>query len=319
MIQNIYLDKIISDDELKSIKGDYLDDAWILHHLTSDCDVYDKQSKILICSLRKKRIKQNDVAWKNLAKLAVPARGRGAAAGPINPESVYWKKRTLHKTSKFKTGYLKPDGTPSKMMVSNQVCSTPIGYFEKMKAVGSDLPCRLTYHTAHSLDKYQAGIPYIEEIDKWYKKLHPTHHHKQKARASLQPDYQIANTAFSTVTINRNFRTGLHQDAGDWGGYAMLTILERGHYNGGLFMIPAYGIGIDLRQGDVICAKVSEYHCNTEIWTTSEQDIYNASLPPLFKKDLQVGTLGLDKDYSRISFVSYLREKIINCPASKTK
>ena len=62
-IKNIYLDKIISDDELKSIKGDYLDDAWIFNHLTGDCNVYDKQSKILICSLRKKRIKQNDVAW----------------------------------------------------------------------------------------------------------------------------------------------------------------------------------------------------------------------------------------------------------------
>ncbi len=316
-IKNIYLDKIISDHELKSIKGDYLDDAWIFNHLTGDCDVYDKQSKILICSLRKKRIKQNDVAWKNLSKLAVPARGRGAAAGPIDPESVYWKKRTLHKTSKFKTGYLKPDGTPSKMMVSNQVCSTPIGYYEKMKAVGSDLPCRLTYHTAHSLHEYQQGIPYIEEINRWYKKLHPTHYVKQKARADKQPNFRIANTAFSTVTINRNFRTGLHQDSGDWGGYACLTILERGQYNGGLFMIPAYGIGIDLREGDILVAKVSEHHCNSEIWTTPEQDEYNASLPRIFKIDNQVGTLGLDKDYSRISFVSYLRAKIINCPASK--
>jgi len=93
----------------------------------------------------------------------------------------------------------------------------------------------------------------------------------------------------------------------------MLSVLEYGSYNGGLFCIPAFGIGIDLRQDDILCAKVSEYHSNTEIWTTEEQKEYNASLPRAFKKDITVGTLGLDKDYARISFVSYLREKLIDC------
>ena len=93
----------------------------------------------------------------------------------------------------------------------------------------------------------------------------------------------------------------------------MLSVLERGQYNGGLLMIPAYGIGIDIREGDVLCAKVSEYHCNQEIWTTPEQDKFNEQLPLRFKLDTKVGTLGLEQRYSRISFVSYLREKLIKC------
>jgi len=312
-IKNIYIERLISDEDLKTLTGDYLGDEYIIYPIAFDADVYDKDTNQLLISYRTKRLKQSDIAWNNLAELAVAARGRGAAAGPIDPNSTYWRKRSLHKTRKFKTSYLKPDGTHSKMSVSNQVCSTPIGYYEAMKAVGSDLPCRYTYHTAQKLKKYQQGIPYIQEVDKWFKKLYPVRHGINKARASQRPKYQIENTAFSTITINRNFRTGLHKDAGDFGGYAMLSVLERGQYNGGLFMLPAYGIGIDLRQGDVMCAKVSEYHCNTEIWTTEEQETFNNEMPLHFKLDTEVGTLGLDKRYSRISFVSYLREKLISC------
>lgn len=312
-IKKIYLPRIINNDELNTIKGQYLDDEFILHTIQRDTDVYEEDTNILVCSFRKNRLKNNSLAWDNYKDLSVPARGRGAAAGPVDASSVYWSKRTLYKTQGYKTGYLKADGTPSKMSVNNTVCSSPLGYYEAQKALGFDKPCRLTFNTKNHMEQYEKGIPYIQEIDKWYKKLHTSHYKIQKERADKQPKYRIADTAFSTITINRNFRTGLHQDAGDFGGYAMLSVLEYGSYSGGIFMIPAFGIGIDLRQGDVLCARVAEYHCNTDIYTNTSQDEYNASLPQVFKKDTKVGVLGLDKDYSRISFVSYLREKINEC------
>ncbi len=314
-VAKLYLDRLSTDDELDTLKGEYLSDSWILHDIKEDTDVYEKNSNTLILSYRKQRLdaETNSLAWDNYKDLSTSARGRGASAGPIDPTSVYWSKRHLCKTKGYKTGYLKGDGTPSKMSVNNVVSSSPIGYYESQKALGFDKPCRLTFNTKENMEKYEKGIPYIQEIDKWYKTLHQEHYKIQKERADKQPDYRIADTAFSTVTINRNFRTGLHKDAGDFGGYAMLSVLEYGSYSGGIFMIPAFGIGVDLRQGDVLCAKVSEYHCNTEIYTDESQDEYNKSLPVVFKKDTKVGILGLDKDYSRISFVSYLREKIINC------
>ena len=312
-IKKLYLERIISDNELDTIKGEYLGDEFISYNIQTDTDVYEKDTNLLICSFRKNRLKNNSLAWDNFKNLSVPARGRGAAAGPVDPSSVYWSKRTLHQTEGYKTGYLKADGTPSKMKVNNTVCSSPLGYYEAQKALGYDKPCRLTFNTKSHMEQFAKGIPYIQEIDKWYKKLHPIHYKIQKTRADLQPNYRIANTAFSTITINRNFRTGLHKDAGDFGGYAMLSVLEYGSYSGGIFMIPAFGIGIDLRQGDALCARVGEYHCNTAIYTDEKQDEYNNSLPEVFKKDTKVGVLGLDKSYSRISFVSYLREKIKYC------
>ena len=68
-----------------------------------------------------------------------------------------------------------------------------------------------------------------------------------------------------------------------------------------------------MREGDVLVADVHQYHCNSEIWTTPEDDAYNETLPERFKIDTEVGTLGLDKKYSRISFVCYLRDNLKYC------
>ena len=50
-------------------------------------------------------------SYKDLAK---PSRGRGASAGPINTESVYWTKRNIVNTNKWSTGYLTPLGNKIK-------------------------------------------------------------------------------------------------------------------------------------------------------------------------------------------------------------
>ena len=60
-------------------------------------------------------------------------------------------------------------------------------------------------------------------------------------------------------------------------------------------------------------ANVGLFHCNSELYTTKEQDEYNASLPKVFKGNSAVGTVGIYENYSRITMVSYLREKLIDC------
>ena len=167
-IKKIYLNRIVSDEELKSAKGTFLDSGHVHHFINYDCDIYDESTREFICSYRKKRIKTSHKAWNNYRHLSVASRGRGASAGPIDPASVYWKKRQLIKTSGFKTSYI-VNGKVSKMTVNNQVASTPIGFFEKTKALGIDKPCRLTFHTSQSLKEYENGKPYIHELDHWFK------------------------------------------------------------------------------------------------------------------------------------------------------
>ena len=62
---------------------------------------------------------------------------------------------------------------------------------------------------------------------------------------------------------------------------------------------------------------VHQWHCNTPMYETGEDKIYNDSLEWVFKDNPEVGTAGIYEKYTMISFVCYLREKISQCPDHK--
>jgi hypothetical protein len=206
------------------------------------------------------------------------------------------------------------DGGVSKMKVNNQVASNPIGYYEGAKNF-ADLPCRLTHFTRTNFEKYNEGLKFIQRIDKLFQRLIPDAHQRQLERADTKPHLKIPKTSFSTITINRNFRTALHRDAGDFkGGFGNLTVIERGKYHGGYTVFPQFGIGIDLRNNDFVAMDVHQWHSNTPIYETEEDKAFNETLEDDYHDNPDVGTEGLYKKYTRLSFVCYLREKIANCP-----
>ena len=205
----------------------------------------------------------------------------------------------------------------SSMKVNNQVASNPIGFYEESKNFAK-LPCRLTHFTRVNYDKYQEGLPFIQRIDQCFKKLIPEAHKKQLCKASEKCHLQIPKTCFSTITINRNFRTALHRDAGDYKeGFGNLTVIERGKYQGGYTCFPQFGVGVDVRRGDFLAMDVHEWHTNTPIYETDEDKTYNEGLDPAFKDNPEVGTVGIYEKYTRLTFVCYLREKISKCPNQK--
>jgi len=311
-IKKLILPALMSDDECKSLVGQHVSSEYITEYIDYSVDIYNTEGQLL-CKFRKNVIDPQiaQVGWNNYRTLAKASRTRGASAGMIDPTSKYWSKRQLVDTNKWSTGYM-VNGKESKMKCNNQVASQALGYYEQTKGI-KQLPCRLTTFTKMHYDKYQAGLPYIHALNDRYKQLNYPKWKEQHNRAKIKKEFRIDNTAFSTITINRNFRTAVHKDAGDYGGWAVLSVLERGQYNGGCFMMPKYGIGIDMRHGDVLVADVHQYHCNSEMWTTLEQDEYNSSLKDIFKDNVEVGTDGLDKKYTRLSFVCYLREKLVEC------
>ncbi len=205
----------------------------------------------------------------------------------------------------------------SNMKINNQVASNPIGFYEESKNFAK-LPCRLTHFTRVNYDNYTTGLPFIQKINECFKKLIPESHKKQLCRANQKSHLKIPKTCFSTITINRNFRTALHKDAGDFKeGFGNLTVLERGKYHGGYTCFPQFGIGVDVRKGDFLAMDVHEWHTNTPIYETPEDKEFNKSLDPVFKDNPDVGTVGIYQNYTRLTFVCYLREKIINCPDEK--
>lgn len=322
--KEIIVEPILTNDQIKAREGSYFDEKAIKHLIEEDADIYGKDpdapgGKKLLAKFRKNVIPHDIIeqGWQAYYITAAASRNRGAAAGPINLKSNYWKKRKPTAIDKWSARYMQ-NGKLSKMRVNNNVFSSVLGYFEQTPFMG--LPCRLTSYTQKYFKQFKAGIPFIEALDKTFKKLVPDRHAEQKKAADEKPYYRIGDTAFSSVTINRNFRTALHMDDGDFReGYGNLSVIERGKYHGGYTMFPRFGVGFNLRTGDFIAMDVHEWHCNTELYETKEDKEYNKTLPKIYFDDPSTGTMGGEKTFTRISFVCYLRTKIRGCKDSETR
>jgi hypothetical protein len=319
-VKQIVVKKKMTDEEIKGLEGTYFTDKGIEIY-DEDVDVYrdDDGAKKLLARFRKNVFPKEllELAWDAFYKTAAPSRNRGAAAGPIQLKSEYWKKRKPTEVTKWSAKYVQ-NGKVSQMRVNNNVFSSVLGYFEDTPFMG--LPCRLTSYTQKYFKEFTKGIPFLEAIDGCFKKLVPDAHSKQLERAKEQPHFQIGDTAFSSITLNRNFRTALHQDAGDFReGFGNLTVLEFGKYHGATTMFPQYGIGFNVRTGDFLAMDVHQWHTNSDLYETIEDKKYNKDLPKIYNNSETTGTLGQEKPFTRISFVCYLREKINNCKYSETK
>ena len=323
-VKEIVLKPIMTNDEIKAREGTYFDEKAIKTMIEEDTDIYgidpeNPNKKKLLAKFRKNVIPHDKIiqGWQNYYITAAPSRNRGAAAGPIQAKGAYWKKRKPTDITGWSAREVL-NGKVSKMRVNNNVFSSVLGYFEQTPFMG--LPCRLTSYTQKYFKYYKGGIPFIEAIDAVFKKLVPERYALQKKAVDEKPFFRIADTAFSSVTVNRNFRTALHCDAGDFrDGYGNLSVIERGKYHGGYTMFPRYGLGFNLRTGDFVAMDVHEWHCNTELYETKEDKEYNKKLPPIYFDDPSTGTLGGDKSFTRISFVCYLREKLRKCKDSETR
>jgi len=310
--------KVMTDEDIEAKEGSYFDGKGCLM-LRASTDVYDEEGHLL-AKFRKGVFSKDttDLGWEAFHQAAAASRSRGAAAGPINPKSEYWKKRKIVENRGWWATY-EQDGKVAKMRVNNTVFSSVVGYFEKTPF--AKVPCRMTSYTQKFFEGYKRGIPFIQAINREFKRLVPGPYQKQLNRIKATPAYRIADTAFSSVTINRNFRTALHKDAGDYReGYGNLTVLERGRYHGGETLFPQYGVGFDLRSGDFIAMDVHQWHCNTAMYETAEDKAFNKTLAPIKTyENSRVGAHGERDPWTRISFVCYVREKLDDCDLGETK
>ena len=320
-VQTIVLKPVKTDEEMKEREGTHWEEKEISRFIDQDADVYRLDAagkKHLLARYRKGVFSKEltDLAWEAYHKAAAASRNRGAAAGPIDVNSEYWKKRKPVEIQKWAARY-EQGGKVSKMRVNNNVLSSVLGYFESTPFM--KLPCRLTSYTQTHFNNYKKGFPYIVAVDRMFKKLFPGPHAKQLAAAKKKPMFQIEDTAFSSLTINRNFRTAMHKDAGDYEqGFGNITVVERGKYHGGYTCFPQYGVGFNVRMGDFLGMDVHQWHTNTEMYETAEDKAANKKIPRVFKSSDAIVSGSKDL-FTRISFVMYLREKLQQCDEKETR
>ena len=283
-------------EELDEIKGTYLDESYIKYPIPKDDTTFKNEKGDIVA------VYLNKIVPFELCKKAFPflrkaslreSNNRGMASGQTDEMKVGMKINGMYVGKVLSGGRfipLKKDGTLSNSPKAIAVNSSVIGYMDRYARIPY---CRMTEFSQRFFDEYKQTLPYIRYISKLYETFVPEKYNLQKAYwEKIHKDFKIDNTAFTTVTLNNNFRTACHTDKGDFkDGIGNLAVLEKGRYDGAYTVIPKYGIGLNVRNTDVGFFDVHEIHGNTEI--------------------VKHG------DCERISAVCYVREKMIKCGSAK--
>jgi hypothetical protein len=170
---------------------------------------------------------------------------------------------------------------------ANVVLSGIAGWFDRYPRIPYG---RATAYTQNSFDKFQMSFPFLQTLDRGFAELLPNRHAAQREAADkIDPAFLVPQTVFTTITVNKTFRTAAHRDAGDFtnGLSNLLVLSNNGNYTGGYLILPEVRIAVNVRPGDLLLVNNHEYiHGNTPI-------------------ELQ------DETAERVSLVCYLREKML--------
>lgn len=264
-VKKLIRGKQLTDKQAEKLKTKFVNESNFDTLIDYDCDAYDNYGNLLFKFrkniLSKKTLK---LGYESFKGSIVKNVGRGVAAG----------------------GYI----TTGKFDISPEVTSGNVGYMDARP--GNLDYCRLTSFGRQYFDSFKSGLPFVEMIDYYYSKLCPIHYKKQKTVAdATNRNYIIGNTAFTTVTVNKTFRTAVHKDTGDFrDGFGNLIVYNDGSYEGGYFVLPQYKLAIDVQTTDALFVDVHQWHGNTEMKLRK----------------------GFDEIF-RISFVLYYRENMYKC------
>jgi hypothetical protein len=272
-----YVDKNISDDKMLSLSNTYVKPNQIELIIDDDADVYTADNQLLL-RFRKGKLSNAkiDDFYDGIIKFARnTTSNRGSTSGSAD-KNVYENPKIMSNIFGFFDKF-----SPSQKVLIKK----------KGKKLIEVRECRFNMDYP---ENFKQTLPLIKEIDHCYEKYIPDKYAKQKKKAN-QTAFKINGTSFTTITTNVNFQTTIHKDKGDDSdGFGNLVVIEKGNYSGAETCFPQYGIGVNVRTGDILLMNVHEWHGNLPIKL-------------------------IDKDAIRLSIVCYLRYKIWEKTKNKTK
>ena len=238
------LNKFLKREDIKTI-------------IDHDADVYTTDGKLLL-RFRKKALtnKNVDEFYDNIIEFAKNvSSNRGNATGSKKKDLKYNPKVMSNIFGFFDRW------SPIHKVIFKKLGKTP------------DVTVRECRFNQDYPENYKKTIPLIKEIDEQYSNLTPEQYKLQRKKAN-ETHFKIPGTSFTTVTTNVNFQTTIHTDKGDdEEGFGNLAVIERGKYTGGETCFPQYGIGVDVRTGDILFMDVHQPHANLPIKKETDDSI----------------------------------------------
>ena len=276
----------LTDEQADALAGTLLDDSSYDRVISEDANVYKADGSPLII-FRRRVLHAEDckAAYASLKDAAATSDNRGMAGGTdFNQDTEGIEKIGTRSKTRYRTQ--RADGTLSKTQRAKPVQSGIVGYFDR----NARYPyCRLTAYNINDPERFKAALPLIKHVDRVFAENVPDRYAAQKAIVErTSPDFYISGTVFTTLTVNLNWQTAVHQDKGDYApGFGVLTALRAGKFDGCYLVFPKYRIAADMQTGDVCLCDVHEWHGNS----------------PLRPR----GT------YERLSLVFYYRAAMVEC------
>ncbi len=256
----------------KDWTGQFVDDSFYGVLYDETARILKPDGKLLAVVLKSSLGAELDEAWKVLRGRDWSTNNRGSASG-----------------SEMKPSERK-NGTVGKVMRGESVESGIIGYFERTPRWPY---CRACAFNLNHPEEWAKILPLPQMVSSLMAEHVGERYEMQRGIVEkTSPDFVIPGTVFTTITVNRNFRTACHKDAGDLPeGISGMAVASEGKWRGANLVLPDFRIGIKLGHGDLIFFDPHEFHGNTKL-------------------------IELNSAAVRSSLVFYYRKKIIGCQSA---
>jgi hypothetical protein len=187
----------------------------------------------------------------------------------------------------------KKDGTYSKTMRmprQDQVSSGVMGYYDRYPRIPYCRCCAFNEQHPEVWAACQPLIRAVNEVHRLYDT--PSWQTLRDISKDCSKDFIIPGTVYSTITVNKNYRTAYHHDGRNVAeGKSAMLLIRQGKIKGGVLVLPAYKLGVPLETGDVVIFNgAADLHGNTFI-TPLTKDAQRCTLVHYFRKGmLECGT-----------------------------
>jgi Oxygenase domain of the 2OGFeDO superfamily len=196
------------------------------------------------------------------------------------------KVRALPRQEQIKEANFVADELICATTYANSVYSGIAGWFDRYPRIPYG---RATSYTAKNPEKFALAYPFLQTLSNGFRDLLPQRYEAQmKAARQVDPRFLVPGTPFTTVTVNKTFRTAAHTDVGDLnsGLSNLLTLSNDGRYSGGYLIAPEYRVAVNPRPGDLLLI--------------NNHDVMHGNTP-----------IVCEEGSERISLVCYFREKML--------
>jgi hypothetical protein len=199
----------------------------------------------------------------------------------------------------------------SKTTYANPVNSGIAGWYDRYPRIPYG---RATSYTEKQFDKFKKSYPYLQHLSKAFAELLPWRYGNQKAAADkIDPRFLVPNTPFSTITVNRNFRTAAHYDPANMDdGFANICVFSNSdNYRGAYLVFPEIGYAVNIRPGDLLFVNnMAGLHGNTEL-ILDDPNAERISIIAFFHEGML--TLGsMEYENARRKFVDHCKNDVNN-------